>query len=190
MLMSGSKHRTLLVVIFGLLLVSGVVAYVAQAPTEESALPPAPPEQEQVVSIPDDWYVTATLAAQFRHPEKIGGEYHTATTWPPTVRISDEPFSCSEGGDLATSGGKTERRMIGGHEYCVTELHEGAAGSVFIDYAYAFAHGEKTAVMSFGVSFPRCENFDASEQAACSAEQAAFEPDVVVDRMAESLVLR
>lgn len=188
--MSGSKYRTLLIAIFGVLLVSGVVAYVAQAPTQDSAALPNPSEQEQAVSIPDDWYVTATLAAQFRHPEKIGGEYHTATTWPPVVRISDEASSCPEGGDVAASGGKTERRNVGGHEYCVTELHEGAAGSVFVDYAYAFPHGDKTAVMSFGVSFPRCENFDGAEQGVCASEQASFDPDVVVDRMAESLVLR
>lgn len=188
--MSGSKYRAFLIAIFGVLLVSGVVAYVAQAPTQNSATLPNPSEQEQVVSIPDDWYVTATLAAQFRHPEKIGGTYHSGTTWPPVVRISDEAFSCPEGGEPTASGGKTERRNVGGHEYCVTELHEGAAGSVFVNYAYAFPHGEKTAVMSFGVSFPRCENYDAAEQEACVNEQALFDPDVVVDRMAESLVLR
>lgn len=190
MFMANSKQRGIFALVFGVLLLGGVLAYVEQQEASPLDIPVATEQETVATSVPDTWFVTATLAAQFRHPESIGGTYLGAENWPPTVEFIDVPFSCEVSDATSSDAAKTELRTIGGHQYCVSEVREGAAGSVYIRYTYAFPEASKTALMTFALQMPRCENYTGEEQAACEEEQAAFDPDSVVDRMAGSLVLR
>lgn len=190
MFMADSKQRGLLVLVFGVLLLGGVLAYVQQNAGSSAEIPLATEQETAATPVPDTWFVTATLAAQFHHPESIDGAYLLAENWPPTVEIIDAPFSCEVSGAASSEAAKTELRMIENHQYCVSEVREGAAGSVYIRYTYAFPEGSETALMTFALQLPRCENYTGEEQAACEEEQGAFDPDSVIDRMAGSLVLR
>ncbi len=190
MFMANSKHRGLLALVFGVLLLGGVLAYVERQEGSSLDIPTAPEQETVATPVPDTWFVTATLSAQFRHPESIEGTYLYAENWPPTVEVIDAPFSCDVSGAASSDAAKTELRTIGGHQYCVSEVREGAAGSTFVRYTYAFPEASKTALMTFALQLPRCENYTGEEQTACEEEQGAFDPDSVVDRMAGSLVLR
>jgi hypothetical protein len=67
---------------------------------------------------------------------------------------------------------------IGGREYCVTKVSDGAAGSTYTQYAYATAEGnDKTKIFTFTLRFVQCMNYDDPEQAECLSERDTFYPD-------------
>lgn len=79
----------------------------------------------------------------FEYPEKLYTQYIRVIDWPPKVNIIEEEFSCIEAGSEIERAGKTEKITIDGQEYCVTRVSEGAAGSVYIQYAYAYPENNK-----------------------------------------------
>jgi hypothetical protein len=70
-------------------------------------------------------------------------KYIKAVDWPPKIEITNGRFSCTEAGAENAPAGLTERKNIGGVEYCVTRESEGAAGSTYTQYAYARAKSSK-----------------------------------------------
>lgn len=123
----------------------------------------------------------------FEYPAELGTEYIRLVDWPPAARIVDEPFACAEAGEAADRAGKTQARMLGGTEYCVTEVLEGAAGSVYAQYAYARAYGDKTFILTFSTRATQCGNYDEEERAFCEAERATFGADDLVADIEETL---
>lgn len=136
------------------------------------------------------WLSTSTPSATIKYPASLSTAYLTPTDWPPSVNVTDEKFSCTEGGEATARAGQTEARKINGRDYCVTAVTEGAAGSIYTEYAYAFPREDQTVILTFSVRAPQCGNYNEPERAACTKEQNDFNLDDLVDRIAESLVLR
>ena len=127
----------------------------------------------------------------FRYPEQgFSTSYITTVDWPPQVVLRDEPFVCTQAGSEIMQNGKTEKYMIGDREYCVTKESEGAAGSIYTNYTYATAKGDKTLVMTFSLRATQCGNYDQPKQSACENERAAFDPDAVSGEIMESVLVR
>ncbi|OGG41598.1 hypothetical protein A2837_00185 [Candidatus Kaiserbacteria bacterium RIFCSPHIGHO2_01_FULL_46_22] len=135
------------------------------------------------------WLSTTTQAATFNYPASFNSAYVTPVDWPPAVQVLDESFECSEGGDVEDRAGRTEERTINGREYCVTEVREGAAGSVYTQYAYAFPREDQTVILTFSARFPQCENYEETEQVACKLEQESFNIGATIDQVAAGLRL-
>ncbi|OGF28163.1 hypothetical protein A2303_01970 [Candidatus Falkowbacteria bacterium RIFOXYB2_FULL_47_14] len=155
-------------------------------PSDPSAELPQTPEIN-----PTGWK-TATddaTGVSFRYPD-LTGEYVSAPDWPPLVRITDEAFACAAGGTETEQAGETAERMINGRLYCVTKIVEGAAGSVYEQYAYAFPGSlpeDKTVIFNFSIKTPQCGNYDEPEKTECGNEQASFNLDGIIDEMALSV---
>jgi hypothetical protein len=128
-------------------------------------------------------------SVSFEYPEKLTTEFIHAVDWPPQLQITDEPFSCTEAGSETARAGRTEKRMVDNREYCVTKASEGAAGSVYTQYAYAFPKNNGTAIFTFSLRSVQCGNYDEPNMGRCEAEREAFDMDGVMDRMARTLVL-
>lgn len=108
----------------------------------------------------------------FQYPESLGKEYVTAVDWPPMVRLLNEPFSCSEAGDVAGRAGETQLRTIDEEDYCVTTRAEGAAGSTYMQYAYLTKQEGKTVSLTFSTRSPQCANFATDrEREQCESDQ-------------------
>jgi hypothetical protein len=125
----------------------------------------------------------------FMYPAELSTTYISAAEWPPLVERTVNAYSCTEGPITDADGPlKTQtKRMVDDREYCVTESSEGAAGSVYNAYEYAFQFGTSTYRVVFQLQFPQCMNYDQPQQAACVAEQATFDIDGLVDRIAQSI---
>lgn len=143
------------------------------------------------ISVDKDWlYATDTsIGATFRFPEKFPTEYITPNDWRPKVQILSQEFTCTPAGDEFSRAGKTEPIMVNGHQYCRTEESEGAAGSTYTMYAYAFAKGNGTAIFTFSTQSVQCSNYDDPQKTACENERKTFTPDSIVDKMASTLVI-
>jgi hypothetical protein len=126
---------------------------------------------------------------QFMYPAQLPTTYISAQEWPPLVERTVNAYSCTEGpitdadGPLKTQ----ERRLVDDREYCVTSSSEGAAGSVFRAYEYAYLFGTSTYRVVFQLRYPQCANYDEPQKSACTAEQSSFDLDGLVDRIAQSV---
>ncbi len=174
-------------IILILLFIAGVIAITALVRYGAFA-----PEEPVSVSGTDGW-LTATTSGngiKFLYPALFDTKYVNTFDWPPMAEIYEKIYSCRGAGSETAEGGKTERRVIGGREYCVTSVTEGAAGSVYTEYAYAFPNGKKTVILTFTTKAPQCGNYPDLEREECEKERNAFDLDALVDRMARTLTVR
>lgn len=113
--------------------------------------------------------------------------YIDTVDWPPKIVQEPQAFHCSEAGQETEPAGKSEIRTINGHEYCVTTESEGAAGSIYRQYAYARNINNGSVFMSFSLRFPQCGNYPDSERKNCEQEQQLFAIDSMVDQMMSTI---
>jgi hypothetical protein len=123
-------------------------------------------------------------------PVKFETDYIGTADWPPQINLINKSFECVEAGSESGRAGKSERRVINGKEYCVTEVKEGAAGSMYTQYAYAREEDGKTLVLTFSLRMPQCGNYQDPEKSWCELEVDIFNPDEVVDRILDSGIWR
>lgn len=100
-------------------------------------------------------------------------KYIRAINWPPHVEMSSASFTCEQ-------TDQSHKRTIGDTTYCVTTTKEGAAGSVYTQYTYAYPYQEGTAILTFTMRFPQCANYDTPQRTECEAEESAFNADSIV----------
>ena len=129
----------------------------------------------------------------FEYPATLGTTYINTVDWPPLVSLNRGPFTCTEAGTETSRAGETKKQTINGRIYCVTKVTEGAAGSTYTQYAYAFVDdriGEGLVpTLTFSLRFVQCANYDGAQKTACENERAAFDINSILDRMAQSLVV-
>jgi hypothetical protein len=141
----------------------------------------------------ESWKTSTDTAERvsFKYPEDLSTTYIHAVDWPPTVAVTDGPFSCTEAGSEIARAGKTELRRVVDREYCVTKESEGAAGSTYTMYAYAFepqtGGNGSVVILTFTLRAPQCANYDDPQKSACEGERETFDIDGVVDRIASTL---
>ncbi len=140
----------------------------------------------------DQWFGSTTTpqGLTFVYPDPFPGRYVSAPEWPPLVELVANEYSCTEGPITAADGPlKTSRRqIINGREYCVTASSEGAAGSTFTNYEYVTDQGgDFVARVVFIIRTVQCQNYEEPERSQCMAEQGAFNPGDMADRIAESI---
>ena len=123
----------------------------------------------------------------FQYPETLLTTYLHTQDWPPQIQVLSEPYRCAEAGSETTRAGKTEKRLVDNREYCRTSIVEGAAGSIYTQYAYAFPKDGKTIIFTFSLRAVQCANYDDPQKTDCENERSAFDLDSTVDRMARSI---
>lgn len=130
-------------------------------------------------------------SAKYIHP------YDNENEWPPKYDLLDQVFSCPDA--VATSsptlvgspifyGGRAVQKTIHGRTYCITASSEGAAGSTYTTYSYASAStvdASRTTRIWFTLRAVQCGNYNEPEKTACEMERAAFNVDLIVDRLAK-----
>jgi membrane-bound inhibitor of C-type lysozyme len=125
----------------------------------------------------------------FQYPPNLPTTYIIPVDWPPKVQVETGTSTCVAAGDVTARAGKTEERSINGHSYCVTEESEGAAGSVYNQYAYAFREEGETVTLTFSLRFVQCMNYDDPKQSQCEAEREIFDIGNIIDNIAQSVTV-
>lgn len=136
----------------------------------------------------EEWRFSTTTEYSLQYPADLNLEYIEMMDWPPTVELTDDEFTCVEAGKPTERAGETVKVTIGGREYCRTTAVEGAAGSTYSQYAYAFTQSDGTAILTFSTRTPQCANYDEAEMEDCVAEMDKLDIDDLADRVARTLV--
>lgn len=195
-----NKHKAILYSLLMLVLGAGVGYCLglntgldrAISISDPSVLPqqqPAPTSPATPV-IPNEnnkTYTDPASGASFNYPASLGLTYISTVTWPPKLAISDQSFACVASSSAVPGQAQSEKRIIGGQEFCLTTSSEGAAGSIYIDRVYSFAKDNQTVSLAFTVRQVQCANYDEPQQSACAAETQAFDADAIIKEIATSL---
>lgn len=136
-----------------------------------------------------DWKTMTDVKTgiSFRYPETLTTQYIQPTDWPPSVRPTQQPFACMQGGKQTQRGGQTSPQTINNTPYCVTAESEGAAGSTYTTYTYATPHKGASLTVSFTLRAPQCGNYDDPQKTACERERASFDVGSLADAIAQSV---
>lgn len=138
-------------------------------PTSTSTVPPA-------TTMPG-WKTVTDLGQNitYAYPEAIATTYIHTQVWPPTVAVTPAIVACT-----------TELHRVEDRAYCVHETSEGAAGSIYTEYAYTPVGGTQanTVMVKFTLRSVQCLNYDDPQQSVCLQERSTFSPD----RLADSIV--
>lgn len=126
----------------------------------------------------------------FEYPEKLYTQYIRIIDWPPQINIIEQGFSCIEAGSEIERAGKTEKITIDNQEYCVTKVSEGAAGSVYTQYAYAYPKNNETIIFTFSLKFVQCYNYDELEKSLCEDERNNFDINQIISDVIKSAVIK
>jgi len=140
-------------------------------------------------SIPWKTATSSQVGLSFRYPEELTTEYIHTVDWPPQIQVLDKKFACNETGVEIAQGGQTTKRTVANREYCVTKSSEGAAGSTYTQYTYAFFKNGQTITLIFTLRAVQCGNYDDPQKTACEQERESFDLDGVVDRIAQTVSL-
>lgn len=122
---------------------------------------------------------------EFDFPEKLPTTYIKLLDWPPQVEELNTKFSCLDAGAATERAGRTELRTVAGRPFCVTEVVQGAAGTIYSQYAYAFEHDDGTVVLTFSTRAPQCGNYPEPEQIQCAEERARFSLDKFIGKIVD-----
>lgn len=170
-------------------LLMGIYYYMKASKAPVPEIPPLAEEPAATTTPPAAaWLAASSSGYAFEYPPDIGLTYVHVTDWPPALQLLGEPFACTEAGEETARAGQTTLISVNGREYCRTVVSEGAAGSVYRQYAYAFAEGDGTIILTFTTRQPQCENYDSPNREACQAEVAAFDSDRLLDSVARTMV--
>jgi tryptophan-rich sensory protein len=143
-----------------------------------------------VVEIPLKTFTDAKRGISFKYPEQLAATYIRLVDWPPQVDVVDEPFVCIAAGTEMARAGRTEEQTINGHTYCVTKESQGAAGSIYTNYAYEVPRSNGMVIFTFSVQAVQCANYDEPKKTECEQERTAFNFDKEVDRMITGATIR
>ncbi len=141
----------------------------------------------QVSELSNDWKTKSENNVTFSYPETLPTKYIHVFDWPPQAAVVEAPYSCTEAGSEIERAGETMEEIINTHTYCVTKLTEGAAGSIYTQYAYIREVNAKLIAMVFSLRSVQCANYSDPEKTACENERMTFAIDALVDQIFETI---
>jgi len=107
--------------------------------------------------------------------------------YPPKFKITEGQIDCtitsSEGG-LLTS---TAKRRIDGRIYYIESTSEGAAGTIYRQYAYSTIKGGSLITVSCVIRYPQCINYCEPQRTECANERETFDLDKIVGYIVKNL---
>ncbi|MFA5000886.1 MAG: MliC family protein [Candidatus Paceibacterota bacterium] len=125
-------------------------------------------------------FVDNKTGITFEYPDQLLTKYISAVNWPPKAQDLNKPFACVE----------TAKQIINGQDYCVTKTSEGAVGSIYTTYTYAFPYNNTTLTLNFTLRLVQCGNYDDPKKSECEQERTIFNPDNALDQIAQSLTFQ
>ncbi len=186
--MKNKKNIKVFLLVFGIIVLVFLAIYFL-------VLPNFARENNHPLEIPTSWIfetqeVKEGEMVSFRYPKDFDSTYISPVDWPPSLYVlEDSPYFCLEAGSKIERAGRTEEREIGDKMYCITELEEGAAGSIYSSYAYNTVLNNKNIILTFSLRKPQCLNYDEPNKRACQEDQNNLDLDIMVEKIVSTIEL-
>jgi hypothetical protein len=195
MLTAFSRHKKVLILSIGVLLVIGFGFFLSRT-TKSSQQDVSPPTSGHIggttvtptQAVDNSWqtFIDQKQNLTYRYPEQLPTKYIYTVNWPPQVAVINTPFSCTEGESETPLTNKTVKHTINSHAYCITTVTEGAAGSLYTRYFYVTEKDNKTIIFAFTLRVVQCGNYNEPEKSACENERQTFDIDNLMDQVIQS----
>lgn len=178
-MMFNSKNKTVLIFLSLLFLIIGVGIFYNTRPSDST----------DTTILKEGWSVLndVTNNITFQYPKSISAKYTTLADWPPKVQVVNSSFVCDPSGEENSRAGKTEQVTSGMNRYCVTKVVEGAAGSVYTQYAFAKEVDGKTVILTFSTKSTQCGNYDEIKKQECEMERNSFNINSTLEEIFDTL---
>ena len=111
------------------------------------------------------------------------------TDYPASIdsRFVNGEIDCDETAAESSLSLRVSKKEINGKKYCISAFSEGAAGSVYTQYAYTTAIDDYVYLFQFLAHYPHCSNYPDKERLACEKEREIFDLDALVDQEIETI---
>ncbi|HZJ41873.1 MAG TPA: hypothetical protein VFD51_02565 [Patescibacteria group bacterium] len=111
-----------------------------------------------------------------------------AENYPPAeFKVLNGEIECEETGLGSSLPLRISKKEINGNKYCIGAFSEGAAGSVYTEYAYSTVIGDNVYLILFVARYTNCDNYPEEENLKCKTERENFDLDVLVDQEVERM---
>lgn len=96
-------------------------------------------------------------------------------------RVENGEINCDTTDQTSSLPLRISKTNINGQKYCIGAFSEGAAGSVYTEYAYATVIEDNLYLVTMLARYPNCSNYPDKERMECEAERESFNLDSKID---------
>lgn len=135
-------------------------------------------------------FISPDKGVSFKYPQDLSTKYIHPQEWPPQIIATSDSFSCDEGG-LGINGrpDMTIRKTIDDRVYCIRNVSEEAAGSVYTTYTYKIEKDSRLIIISFILQYLQCDNYGDLQKTECEQERQTFDLDILIDDIVQTVQL-
>jgi hypothetical protein len=101
--------------------------------------------------------------------------------------IENGEIECDETNLESSLPLRISQKELNGHKYCMAAFSEGAAGSVYTEYAYSTVIDNNVYSVQFVARYPSCSNYPTEEKLQCERERESFDLDNLVSQVIEEV---
>ncbi len=133
--------------------------------------------------------IPASFQANYISFQDFNSGIFKAEDYPSRIdsRVLNGEIDCDETKAESSLSLRINKKEINGRKYCVGASSEGAAGSVYTQYAYTTVIDNYVYLVQFVAQYPNCPNYPDKERAECEAERESFNLDILVDQEIEKM---
>jgi hypothetical protein len=111
-------------------------------------------------------------------------EYPRLESW-----VENGEIECDETAPESSLPFRMAKKEMAGQKYCIGAFSEGAAGSVYTEYAYTTVIGDNVYLVQFIARYPNCSNYPETERGMCEQERESFDLDSLVDQEIKKVII-
>lgn len=154
-----SRHKPIFLFIL-IIIILGIIWYIQKSPYQTKPIDIYGTETQSVVDTPTPESVVL--------PPYISAQ----EGWPIVIHTSAQSYVCIESTTSLPTA--TQERIINNKPYCISDMADGAAGSIYHTYTYTTTHVGGTQTTTFTLRYPQCYNYDEPAQSECKKMQFEF----------------
>jgi len=110
--------------------------------------------------------------------------------YPPKFKITEGQIDCTITSTESALLHRTEKRKIDGQIYCIESSSEGAAGTIYAQYAYFTIKNGCLIMVSCVIRYPQCMNYDEPHRAECENERETFDLDKIIGHIVKNIIVK
>lgn len=107
--------------------------------------------------------------------------------YPPKLKITEGQINCKKTSSESGLLTRTAKRRIDGRIYCIESTSEGAAGTIYTQYAYFTIKNGSLITLSCVIRYPQCINYSEPHRTECANERETFDLDKIMGYIVKNL---